>query len=215
MSSLGAAPVMAFEYLDLRAPALPEPEPPRAEQVLAGPTEAQVQQRIAAAITEAIAACEARLRGELASERERGAVLQRDHLADCVRRFAAEQQSYLERVELEVVQLSLAIARRILVREAQADPTLMRALVRVALGNFKEGATITLKVPERQIEPWRQALAAAELSRFCQLAGDATLHGEECTLETAVGSAHFGVEVQMKEIERGFFDLLALRSAAP
>ena len=214
MSSAGAALLTALEYPDLRVPAPPGPERARMEQVPAGPTEAQVQQRVAAAVAEAIAACEARLRKELAAEREAAAALHAGRLAECLRQFATEQRSYFERVEMEVVQLSMAIARKVLGREAQADPTLMRALVRVAIEGFEEGAKVTLRVPEGQLERWRQAFAAAELDRICQLAADTTLQDEECMLETAVGSAQFGVEVQLKEIERGFFDLLAMRPAA-
>ena len=34
---------------------------------------------------------------------------------------------------------------------------------------------------------------------------------QDCVLETELGSAHFALDAQLKEIERGFFDLLALR----
>jgi flagellar assembly protein FliH len=32
-------------------------------------------------------------------------------------------------------------------------------------------------------------------------------------LETELGSANFGLDTQLKEVEQGFFDLLALRPA--
>jgi hypothetical protein len=33
-------------------------------------------------------------------------------------------------------------------------------------------------------------------------------------LETELGDAHFGLDRQLKEVEQGFFDLLALRPAS-
>jgi flagellar assembly protein FliH len=40
---------------------------------------------------------------------------------------------------------------------------------------------------------------------------DAHLGPEDCILETDLGSANFSIDAQMKEIEQGFFDLLAQR----
>jgi len=34
---------------------------------------------------------------------------------------------------------------------------------------------------------------------------------DDCVLETDVGSASFSIEAQLKEVEQGFFDLLAQR----
>jgi flagellar assembly protein FliH len=33
----------------------------------------------------------------------------------------------------------------------------------------------------------------------------------DCLLETELGVANFGLDTQLKEIEKGFFDLMALR----
>jgi flagellar assembly protein FliH len=40
---------------------------------------------------------------------------------------------------------------------------------------------------------------------------DSALEPERCVLETSMGTAQLGVEVQLKEIEQGFMDLLAAR----
>jgi flagellar assembly protein FliH len=41
--------------------------------------------------------------------------------------------------------------------------------------------------------------------------GDATLGPGRCMLETELGSTDLTLETQLKEIEQGFFDLLAQR----
>jgi flagellar assembly protein FliH len=40
---------------------------------------------------------------------------------------------------------------------------------------------------------------------------DTHLGPDDCILETDLGSANFSIDAQMKEIEQGFFDLLAQR----
>jgi flagellar assembly protein FliH len=40
---------------------------------------------------------------------------------------------------------------------------------------------------------------------------DPHLGPDDCILETDVGSANFSIEAQLKEVEQGFFDLLAQR----
>jgi flagellar assembly protein FliH len=43
--------------------------------------------------------------------------------------------------------------------------------------------------------------------------GDLKLDTNECVLETSAGRVELGVKAQLKEIERGFFDLLEQRPA--
>ena len=40
---------------------------------------------------------------------------------------------------------------------------------------------------------------------------DAHLTPIDCILETELGSANFSIDAQLKEVEQGFFDLLAQR----
>jgi flagellar assembly protein FliH len=40
---------------------------------------------------------------------------------------------------------------------------------------------------------------------------DAQLEPRDCILETELGTVNFNVEVQLKEVEKGFFDVLAQR----
>ena len=53
-------------------------------------------------------------------------------------------------------------------------------------------------------------------SRACthvEVAEDPQLSDQDCLLETELGTANFGLDTQLKEVEQGFFDLLALRPA--
>jgi flagellar assembly protein FliH len=126
--------------------------------------------------------------------------------------FQQERDLYYQRVEGEVVRLSLAIARKILHREAQVDPLVLTAVARVALEKIASGSRVRLRVPAAEMGKWQETLAASEnLRPQPEVVADATLSGAQLILETEVGTADLSLEAQLKEIEQGFLDLLAVR----
>jgi flagellar biosynthesis/type III secretory pathway protein FliH len=137
---------------------------------------------------------------------------QRETVAQAVKGFAQEQETYFNRVEAEVVGLALAIARKILHREAQVDPLLLAGVVRVGLDKVAAGTHVRLRVHPDQVPFWQESLAQQpDLRSVPELMGDATLQPGHCRLETEHGSTDLTLETQLKEIEQGFFDLLAQR----
>src|SRR4029077_10936817 len=58
---------------------------------------------------------------QLRSESDGALAKNREQIGDALQRFALERQDYYRRVEGEIVALALAIARKILHREAQLD----------------------------------------------------------------------------------------------
>jgi flagellar biosynthesis/type III secretory pathway protein FliH len=121
--------------------------------------------------------------------------------------FAAERDHYLQTIEHEVVKLSLAVAARILRREAQMDPLLLTGAVRVALGQLAKSTTVRLRVPPGEFDLWKESIALLpNLTVKPQvMLGDGMLLGD-CMVETELGSVDLGVRAQLSEIERGFFD---------
>ncbi len=129
--------------------------------------------------------------------------------------FNAERARYFEAVEPEVVKLALAVAARILRREAQMDPLLLSGAVRVALGQLSASTEVRLRVPAEDLEFWADAIAHLPnlAPKPAVVAGEGMRLGE-CVLETELGSVDLGVRAQLEEIERGFFDR-AGRNARP
>jgi flagellar assembly protein FliH len=126
--------------------------------------------------------------------------------------FTADRDRYLAQVEREVVRLALAIAARVLHREAFMDPLLLAGAVRVALGQLAETTEVRLQVPASEHEMWREMLRLMpNLPLHPELLADDKLTAGECLLETHLGSVDLGVRSQLAEIERGFFDLLEHR----
>jgi flagellar assembly protein FliH len=146
------------------------------------------------------------------AEFEKKLASEQQTLVQTLRDFAHERETYFQRVEAEVVGLALAIARKILHREAQVDPLLLAGVVRVGLDNIAAGTRARLRVHPDQIQAWQEFFSLQpDLPSPPELLGDATLGPGRCILETELGSTDLTLETQLKEIEQGFFDLLAQR----
>lgn len=136
----------------------------------------------------------------------------REEFSKALRDFAAERDAYFQRVEEQVVRLTLAIARKILHREAQVDPLLLTGILRVALEKIGANTNIRLRAHPSDIKVWRDFFSQArENFPAPELIGDPEIQSGRCILETELGATEIGLETQLKEIEQGFLDLLAQR----
>ena len=127
--------------------------------------------------------------------------------AELIESFTRERDRYLREVEHEVVELALAVAARILRREAQMDPLLLTGAVRVALGQLSGSTQVRLRVPAAELDLWTEAIARVPKLTVKPVvsAGEGMRLGD-CMIETELGSVDLGIRAQLGEIERGFFD---------
>jgi flagellar assembly protein FliH len=210
-------PVKSFSYRDIGAPLsfqVNEPRhtgpPPEAEptpQPAPGVSPQEMKELLSAARMEAVAQTEARLKAEY----EERSTAEADKIRKALEHFQGERKEYFSRVESDVVQLALAIASKILHREAQVDPMLVAALVRVAIDKLHDGSSVSVRVSPTEAQKWRAFLAHPLNGSTVEIVEDAHLGAADCILETELGSANFSIDAQMKEVEQGFFDLLAQR----
>jgi len=136
--------------------------------------------------------------------------------AALIESFAEERDRYLQAVEHEVVELALAVAARILRREAQMDPLLLTGAVRVALGQLSGSTEVRLRVPSAELDLWTEAIALLpNLALKPVLAAGEEMRLGDCAIETALGSVDLGIRAQLSEIEKGFFDRAGCHRAAP
>jgi flagellar assembly protein FliH len=169
----------------------------------------QVSSLVDAARSEARAAA----RQEWEEELEEKIAREREGVLLTCEQFGRERTRYFAGVEAEVVKLALAIAARVLHREAKLDPLLLSAAVRVALEKVAEDSATVLRVPAAEVELWRGVFSTPAFETSVQVVGDERLGVGECVLDTNVGKVELGVSAQLSEIERGFFDLLQQRPA--
>jgi flagellar assembly protein FliH len=127
--------------------------------------------------------------------------------------FEAQRTEYFARVESEIVQLALAIAAKILHREAQVDPMLVATLVRMAVEKMREGSKVMVRVSPLNVPQWKAYLKNHSSVARVEVVEDEELNQNDCLLVTELGTTNFGLDSQLKEVEQGFFDLLALRPA--
>lgn len=177
------------------------------QQAASGHSAEEINALVNRARIEAAAETEKRLRGEyevkLAAEAAK--------IHEVLERFVEERKSYFSRVESDVVQLALAISAKILHREAQVDPMLVAALVRVAVEKLHDGSSVSVRVSPKKAGKWREYLVNLLNGSTVTVVEDAHLGPDDCMLETDLGSADFSIDAQLKEVEQGFFDLLAQR----
>jgi flagellar assembly protein FliH len=164
---------------------------------------------------EALAAAREKAAGELAAalheEKER---LSREYAGSvqaAIADFQQKQEQYFTDAEAAVVRLALSIAARVLHREAQLDPLLLRGPVRVALEDAQQSAACVLEVSATEVDAWREWLAQAGVQVRVQLRSREDAQPGHCRLEIDASSADLSVHAQLAEIERGFFDLLQNR----
>ena len=171
-----------------------------------GISEAEVQTRERRGYERGVQECEAQAQAAYAQRLVQAQALAASMAAE----FERERAGFFRRVESEVVRLALAIARKILHREAQMDPLLLAGVARVALEQIAEGAVVRLRVHPDQIKAWQEFFTAQSgLNLKIEWMGDPLLDPSKCRVETTVGSTSLSMEDQLGEIEQGFFDLLA------
>ncbi len=211
MPRIPTAPVTSFQYRDLGAmPQMPrikapiaEPESqPRAEVEM---TRHELQTALAETRMEAAKAAEARIRSETQAQVEE----EKSRVTAALDSFERERKGYFARVESEVVRLALSIAAKILHREAQVDPMLVAALVQIAVNQLKENTAVSIRVHPRSAARWRAHFESAPQWASVTVVEDPELEIGDCMLETALGAANFSLASQLKEVEQGFFDILA------
>jgi flagellar assembly protein FliH len=140
---------------------------------------------------------------------------ERATIAATVQGFEKQMSGYYARVEVELVHLALGIATKILHREAQVDRMVVAGLVKVTLEKLQQGTHVTVHVRPEQVTPWIQYFQENMAGRIhVDVKADASLAANNCILETELGTTELGIETQLKEIEKGFFDLLAQRPEA-
>ncbi len=218
LNGMTPPPVKTLVYLDMasrtaRAEIMGESRQEHDERE-AGRRRAEVElsqeefaKRIQMERADAIQQTEQRLRGEYEQQLE----AEREPVATVVSGFTVQRDAYFAKVEAEIVQLALAIAAKILHREAQVDPMLVATLVRMAVDKLREGSSVTLRVGVGEVSRWKQYFASEVKGTHVEVIEDAELSDHDCLLETELGTANFGLDTQLKEVEQGFFDLMALR----
>ena len=132
-----------------------------------------------------------------------------DRMAQTTSDLCALRPRLRREAESDVVQLAIAIARRILHRELSIDPAAMQALVQVALGRMDRQEIHRVWVHPSQAIAVKACLAGE--SRQVEVIADATRDLGSLLFETNRGKLDASINAQFEEIERGLTDRMNQR----
>ena len=209
----GIANYLPLEYREAEEPMLPEDDCQEqgAENLVDAPPAEPLPDP--AEVLEARLEQERRAIRALAhQEAEREIQKARAAIAAAIQQFAQQRDEYFHQAESEIVSLVLAIARRLIHRESQIDPGLLGGLVRHELEQLDAATSVRLFVSPDTLSAWNETVRA--IPHPVELLSDKTLGPGDARMETALGATTVSLERELKEIERGFFDLLSRRPPA-
>ena len=134
-------------------------------------------------------------------------------LAHTLDELQALRTDLIRRTEREVVELSLAIARRILQREVSLDHELMLAMARVALDRLADVATASIRLhPDDYAAALGARGSAAVPSHGVQIVADPGVRRGGCVVQSEFGSVDVGIATQIDELTHA---LLGADTPAP
>jgi len=108
----------------------------------------------------------------------------------------------IRQTEKQMVQLALAVARRVLHREVSVDPTAMLTMMRVVLERVSDAARISVRLNPADHQAVTAALADAPTSDQIAVMADPRVPRGGCKVECEYGDIDAGVDAQIQEIAR-------------
>jgi flagellar assembly protein FliH len=150
--------------------------------------------------------------GEAAGRNQAAALMQTviDRSANAIADMAAVRPRLMLEAEAELVDLSIAIARRILRRELAIDPSALQGLIKAALEKLAGQQICRVRAHPDLEAGLRQALERAGHADV-KITADAMLEPGAILLETQRGKLDASLETQLGEIGRGLADRLPER----
>jgi flagellar assembly protein FliH len=124
-------------------------------------------------------------------------------LAQTLEELTSLRESLIRQTEQQMVELAMAIARRILRRETTLDGDLIVAMARVALERLGESGAATIRLNPEDYAQTRQRQGDDEWAgRKVQIVPDPTVARGGCQVESEFGFVDAGVEAQFDEVMR-------------
>jgi flagellar assembly protein FliH len=152
--------------------------------------------------------------GEIAGRNRAAAELQPVivRLTRSIEEMANLRASLRREAEADVVQLALAIARRVIRREVAADPDALRGLVIAALEKLQGQEISRVKVHPSHVAAVKAGLQQAVSGGVVEVVADSSRELGSVIFETTRGNLDASVDSQLQEIERGLIDRLRKQS---
>jgi len=123
-------------------------------------------------------------------------------LSETLTELTSLRASMIRQTESQIVELALAVSRRVVHREVSLDRNLMIAIVRVALDRLGESAHVTVRLHPEEFEATGAARVAEFAGSDITFVPDARVGRGGCRVESDMGMLDAGVDAQIQEIAR-------------
>jgi flagellar assembly protein FliH len=134
-----------------------------------------------------------------------------DSVGQTLASLAQNKRKLRQEGEVELLKLSLAIARRILHREVSIDSEALHGLVHAAMQKLQNREVSRVRVHPSGADAVRTALERIGAAPAIEISPDPSLKSGDIIFETQFGELDASIDSQLAEIQRGFADRLALR----
>lgn len=129
-------------------------------------------------------------------------------LAETIIQLGSYKAGLRAAAEKDLVELALAVARRVLHREVNVDPHALEGIIGAALERVSAQEVVAVKTHPFHAEALRGALARLAPGNRISVHGDPALPVGSLILEMPRGNLDASVDSQLEEIERGLADRL-------
>ncbi len=123
-------------------------------------------------------------------------------LAQAIEELAAVRAQMIRQTERQMVELALAVARRIIHREVSLDRDLLIAMARVALDRLGESAQITVRLHPEDFEATSADRISRVMGTCVTVLEDPRLERGACMVESDLGTLDISVDAQIEEVAR-------------
>jgi flagellar assembly protein FliH len=132
---------------------------------------------------------------------KRGEVMLR-RLTETLDELTSLRAQMIHQTEHQMVQLALAVARRVVHREISLDRDLLVAMARVALDRLGESAQVTVRLSPEDFEATAAARAAQWTGTNVCVVADSRVSRGGCRIDSDLGVLDAGADAQIQEIAR-------------
>jgi flagellar assembly protein FliH len=132
-------------------------------------------------------------------------------LAALVENAVHQTSGFTQGLEAQLVELALAVAEKVLEREVSIDPALVVGVLRGALQEMQEAASVQVRVNPRDhevvAEHW-DVLLRRPVAERSQLIADERIQCGGCVLETQLGQVDAQLATKLSQIAHTFSSVL-------
>jgi flagellar assembly protein FliH len=144
---------------------------------------------------------------------KRGEVMLR-RLTETLDELTSLRAQMIHQTEHQMVQLALAVARRVVHREISLDRDLLVAMARVALDRLGESAQVTVRLSPEDFEATAGARASQWTGTNVTVVADSRVSRGGCRIDSDLGVMDAGADAQIQEIARALLGDAAERTGA-